>query len=261
MAFIRPYKDSDFDACAHICIATLPPTLASSPAAAKLSPYLVSSVRSNSLSLSLSNNHNLRGPRNIPRWTHPYTFLSPSTCHVLDDGTGKAVGYCIGCPDVHAFAADYERYITNILSPAVAAPAFDVREPWLVPVPEPVSAGDDDPTSTSTSTVNPLALAQNAYRADWMLLENKEAVTSRWRATMHIDLLPDWQGRGWGRMLIDRFVASVRASGADYGEGEHIGVAGENAKVVPFYERVGFRVVEGGEREGNIWMVRDIEKV
>ncbi|KAI1125441.1 acetyltransferase [Nemania abortiva] len=221
MAFIRLYEDSDFDACAHICIATLPPTLASSPAAAKLSPYL---------------------------WTHPYTFLSPSTCHVLDDGTGKAVGYCIGCPDVHAFVADYQRYVTAILSRDVPMPDFSVREPWIV----------EDATAT---TVNPLALAQNAYRADWMLLEHKSAVTTWWRATMHIDLLPEWQGRGWGRRLIERFVDSVRGSGLDYGEGEHIGVAGENSKVVPFYERVGFRVVEGGEREGNIWMVRDIEKV
>ncbi|KAI0408507.1 hypothetical protein F4802DRAFT_416050 [Xylaria palmicola] len=230
MAFIRPYKDSDFDACAHICIATLPPTLAASPAAAKLSPYL---------------------------WTHPYTFLSPSTCHVLDDGTGRAVGYCIGCPDVHAFAADYDRYVAAILTRAVEAPGFSAREPWVVPAGE--GEGDGDGTATVV-VVNPLALAQSAYRVDWMLLEGKEAVTARWRATMHIDLLADWQGRGWGRQLIDRFVASVRASGRDYGEGEHIGVAGENGKVVGFYERLGFRVIEGGEREGNIWMVRDIEK-
>lgn len=124
-------------------------------------------------------------------------------------------------------------------------------------------SGEEDAAASGgpAATVNPLALAQNAYRVDWMLLENKEAVTARWRATMHIDLLPAWQGRGWGRTLIDGFVASVRGSGEDYGEGEHIGVAGENAKVVPFYEKVGFRVVAGGEREGNIWMVRDIEKV
>ncbi|KAI0103038.1 hypothetical protein GGR51DRAFT_260710 [Nemania sp. FL0031] len=222
MAFIRLYKDSDFDACAHICIATLPPTLAASPAAAKLSPYL---------------------------WTHPYTFLSPSTCHVLDDGTGKAVGYCIGCPDIHAFVASYPHYVTSILSRDIPAPSFSAREPWII-------SSED----SSTETVNALALAQNAYRADWMLLENKAAVTARWRATMHIDLLPAWQRGGWGRALIERFVASVRGSGADYGEGEHIGVAGENSKVVPFYEKVGFRVTEGGECEGNIWMVRDIEK-
>ncbi|KAI0870008.1 acetyltransferase [Hypoxylon argillaceum] len=229
MAFIRLYKDSDFDACAQICIETLPPTLASSPAAAKLSPYL---------------------------WTHPYTFLSPSTCHVLDDGTGNAVGYCIGCPDIHAFVGAYPRYITTRLSPAVAKPDFSVREPWLI-----YSEDTATPTTTPTATINPPALAQNAYQPAWLLLEGKESLAARWRATMHIDLLPDWQGRGWGRRLIERFVASVRGSGADFGEGEHIGVAGENGKVVPFYERVGFRVVEGGEREGNIWMVRDIERV
>ncbi|KAI0517908.1 hypothetical protein F5B22DRAFT_600984 [Xylaria bambusicola] len=223
MAFIRLYKDSDFEACAQICIATLPPSLAASPAAAKLSPYL---------------------------WTHPYTCLSPSTCYVLDDGTGTAVGYCIGCPDVYAFVADYSRYVTSILSRDVASPGFDIREPWTVPA-----------ATTSAVIINPRALAQNAYRADWMLLGSNEAVTRRWRATMHIDLLPAWQGRGWGRQLIESFVLSVQKSGQDYGEGEHIGVAGENSKVVAFYEKVGFRVVEGSEGDNNIIMVRDINRL
>ncbi|KAI1741500.1 hypothetical protein F4680DRAFT_415582 [Xylaria scruposa] len=234
MAFIRPYKNSDFDACAHICIETLPPTLAASPAAAQLSPYL---------------------------WTHPYTFLSPSTCHVLDDGTGKAVGYCIGCPDVHAFVANYRRYVTEMLSHYVEEPDFSIRAPWMIVSQSSTNAEATQSQNISSEMVNPLALAQNAYRADWMILADKEAVTARWRATMHIDLLPAYQRCGWGRQLIDRFVASVQSSGQDYGEGEHIGVAGENSKVVPFYERMGFRVIEGGEREGNIWMVRDIEKV
>ncbi|KAI0430544.1 hypothetical protein F5Y09DRAFT_227158 [Xylaria sp. FL1042] len=250
MAFIRLYKDSDFDACANICIATLPPTLASSPAAAKLSPYL---------------------------WTHPYTFLSPSTCHVLDDGAGTAVGYCIGCPDVHAFVADYERYVKAILSRDVEAPGLKVREPWVEPIltnnnnkiisTDGGGLSQDNPAAQPSSSgdatavqINPRALAQNAYRADWMILEGMGTVTMRWRATMHIDLLPAWQGQGWGRQLIECFVASVVSSGQDYGQGEHIGVAGENSKVVPFYEKVGFRVIEGGEREGNIIMVRDIEK-
>ncbi|KAI0912647.1 hypothetical protein F4823DRAFT_580631 [Ustulina deusta] len=231
MAFIRLYEDSDFDACAHICIATLPPTLASSPAAAKLSPYL---------------------------WTHPYTFLSPPTCHVLDDGTGTAVGYCIGCPDVHAFVADYERYVTAILSRDVEAPGLGGREPWVEAIPDSSATSAGGERAAAATQINPRALAQNAYRADWMLLEGREAVVRRWRATMHIDLLPAWQGLGWGRQLIERFVASVASSEQDYGEGEHIGVAGENSKVVAFYEKVGFRVVEGGESEGNIVMVRDI---
>ncbi|KAI2636819.1 hypothetical protein GGS21DRAFT_489591 [Xylaria nigripes] len=235
MAFIRPYEKSDFDACANICIETLSPTLAaSSPAATRLTPYI---------------------------WTHPYTFLSPSTCHVLDDGTGKAVGYCIGCPNVQTFVDSYPLYEKAILSTAIERPSFATREPWLEPSAPNNTDNNPGQDGDASPKVNPLALAQCAYRADWMLLENKEALTSRWRATMHIDLLPAWQGAGWGRRLIHRFIASVQRSELDYGEGEHIGVSGENSKVVPFYEKLGFRLVDGGEREGNIWMVRDFTRL
>ncbi|KAI0395243.1 hypothetical protein F5Y17DRAFT_208132 [Xylariaceae sp. FL0594] len=281
MAFIRPYKETDFDACAHICIATLPPRLAASPAAAKLSPYL---------------------------WTHPYTFLSPSTCHILDDGTGRAVGYCIGCPDVYAFVSRYEEYITAILSRDVARPAqLTVQEPWTIPAPSsPSPSPSPSTTPTPKVTVNPVALAQNAYRADWLLLphsspsekqgqehgqdknssstpknhgdgDGKAEMVSRWRDTMHIDILPSHQAAGWGRKLIDQFVASVTVQASNssgqgekeqkaeaeenYGEGVHIGIARENSKVVPFYDRVGFRLFRPGQSEGTIWMVRDIPNV
>lgn len=77
MAFIRPFKPSDTEACKHIvrsphfptnnpqltplhkCIATLPPTLLNAPDSVRsLAPYL---------------------------WTLPFTTLSPETCLVLDD--------------------------------------------------------------------------------------------------------------------------------------------------------------------------------
>ncbi|KAI1810332.1 hypothetical protein GGS20DRAFT_206018 [Poronia punctata] len=216
MAFIRAYKETDFEACARICIETLmPKSLASSPAAAKLAPYL---------------------------WTHPYTFLSPSTSHVLDDGTGNAVGYCIGCPDINIFIANYESYRKTILSRDVERPQFATCEPWI---------------TESTGLFNPLAIAQHAYRPEWSLVD--EAV--RWRATMHIDILPPWQGRGWGRRLVQRFVDTVRSSGQNYDEGIHIGVAGENSKVVPFYQKLGFVLVDRGEGAGSITMTKNIDKV
>jgi hypothetical protein len=69
--------------------------------------------------------------------------------------------------------------------------------------------------------------------------------------------------------MIGEFVASVKGAvravegeggggggGLDYGKGVHIGVGWENKKVVPFYERVGFRVYEDCYMEGEtIWMV------
>jgi GNAT superfamily N-acetyltransferase len=104
-------------------------------------------------------------------------------------------------------------------------------------------------------------MAQLAYNPRWLLLEGvegKSELVNKYRATMHIDMVPEFQGQGWGRKLIESFVDSVRYSGAEYGRGIHIGVSGQNTKVVPFYEKLLFRVYEGGEKEGNVWMVRDV---
>lgn len=246
MAFIRSYQETDFEACAHICRATLPLSLSSSPVATKLSPYL---------------------------WTHQYTFLSPSTCWVLDDGSGQAVGYCIGCPDIHAFAAAYPSYVTSVLNPTVAAPSnLDTREPWTI-MDDSLLGLTAPGTTTATAAaaagngqkINVVAMAQTAYNPQWLLFEGNEHLTEKWRATMHIDLLDAWQGKGWGRQLIDTFVKSIKDSAQNYGQGIWIGIAAENEKVVKFYERVGFQRAEkpdqgaGGGGDG-INMVKNISK-
>ncbi|KAI0175348.1 acetyltransferase [Pestalotiopsis sp. NC0098] len=238
-AFIRRYQESDFDACAHICRATLPPSLSSSPVATKLSPYL---------------------------WTHQYTFLSPSTCWVLDDGSGHAVGYCIGCPDVHAFASAYPSYVAEVLSPTVAAPPdLDTREPWSIL--DDSLLGLTAPGTAAPALghkVNVVSMAQTAYNVRWLLFEGNEHLTDNWRATMHIDLLEPWQSKGWGRRLIASFVDSVRGSSQDYGQGIWIGIAAENERVVKFYERIGFRRIEkpdsgtGQGEDHGINMVKDL---
>lgn len=187
---------------------------------------------------------------------------------MLDDGSGAAVGYVIGCADVFAFADGYQRYVDEVLlrpaadghgavsgAAAVAPPGqLDRLEPWFVP------GGDGE-------VVNEECLKQMAHSARWLLFEGGEGkaeLVKGFRATMHIDLLEGWRGQGWGRQMIKAFVASVRdavregGGGLDCGKGVHIGVAWENKKVVPFYERVGFREYEAGQREGGtIWMVYD----
>ncbi|KFG80104.1 acetyltransferase [Metarhizium anisopliae] len=200
MAFIRRYRASDFEATAHICRETLPADVSTSPLLRRLAPYI---------------------------WTHPYTHLSPGTCFVLDDGGGRAVGYCIGCADAEALAAGYD--------------ALD----WVVD-----GRFCED------------ALAQTAYSGHWLLVDGNERLLAEgYRATMHIDLLDEWQGKGWGRRLIEAFVESVRpvgmADGAAACKGIWIGVGVSNAKVVPFYEKQGFRVKQR-EAEGQaLIMVKD----
>lgn len=197
-------------------------------------------------------------------WTLQFTHLSPQTCFVLDDGTGKVIGYIIGTPDVFKFAAEYPRYISEVLQSEqgradVPVPKqLDKLESFLIPDP-------DSPAEENKKIVNEQCMAQNAYKVEWLVLdgvEGKRELVEKYRAMLHIDLLEPVQGQGWGRKMIEKFVEAVKEEGkkdgVDIGQGIQLGVAGENTKVVNFYEKVGFRVYPGGEKEGNVWMVRDL---
>jgi len=189
-------------------------------------------------------------------WTHQYTHLSPQTCFVIDDGAGRAVGYVIGCPNVDDFIGRYDLYRTEVLAAHAdeVGPAPGSREPlpWLDP---------------ATGAVSAARLTQLAHEPEMLLSEGRDDMIGRYHAQMHIDLLEPVQGQGWGRKLIERFVESLRAEAAAQGrtvrdlvgEGVHVAISGENTKVVPFYEKVGFKGFPGGEREGCVWMVRDVE--
>jgi GNAT superfamily N-acetyltransferase len=147
------------------------------------------------------------------------------------------VGYCIGCPDIPAFVDAYDKYVTSVLdaSDEVERPASltGEREPWTLP----------------DGRINGVSLAQTAYNPTWLLLEgNQDVMEKGYTATMHIDLLEGWRAGGWGRKLVEQFVAAVRAArGPEKGEtgGIWIGIAPDNDKVVKFYERVGFTLWPG----------------
>lgn len=193
-------------------------------------------------------------------WTLQFTHLSPSTCFVLDDGTGRVVGYVIGTPDVFSFAASYPKYISEVLQSSQGL--SDVPVPNQLDKPEPFLIAD--PNDSEKKIVNDQSMAQSAYKVEWLVLdgvEGKRKLVEKYRAMLHIDLLEEAQGQGWGRKMIELFVESVKEAagqGVDIGKGIQLGVAGENTKVVKFYEKVGFRVYPGGEKEGNVWMVRDL---
>ncbi|KAK8112466.1 Acyl-CoA N-acyltransferase [Apiospora sp. TS-2023a] len=260
MVFIRPYQESDFEACAQINSAAppSPPSLSTTPITAKLAPYI---------------------------WTHQYTHLSPGTCHMLVDDEsdssdpssspgGQVVGYCIGTPEVYAFADRYPSYTTSILSTAVAPPpplaSPDEEDPEPFWIPDDTTLTPSGTTPLAAKKPNPAALIRLAHdpRKLLQLDSGPSGLPAQgWRATMHIDLLPAYQRRGWGRRLIDAYLRSVQASGEDYGKGAWIGIAPDNAGVVHFYEKVGFRLAtpsssEEGDNgaEDGIHMVIDIAK-
>jgi ribosomal protein S18 acetylase RimI-like enzyme len=64
-------------------------------------------------------------------------------------------------------------------------------------------------------------------------------------AHLHIDLLPRFQGNGWGQRMIDHWLDAMRHRGV---RGAHLGVGTRNARAMRFYLRYGFKEIA---REGD----------
>ncbi len=77
---------------------------------------------------------------------------------------------------------------------------------------------------------------------------NPNFADSPWAAShpahLHIDLLPDLQGKGCGRLLMDRLFAALRERKCP---GVHLGVDGKNLNAIGFYGKLGFEPLENAE--------------
>ncbi|GAA4962543.1 GNAT family N-acetyltransferase [Actinoplanes utahensis] len=137
-------------------------------------------------------------------WAAPYVTREPEHAHVLDDGTGRAVGYILGTADTPAFVDWY-------------------RSTWL---PATIDRFVDDEELAALHR-NPERMIRPEF-ADYP-------------AHLHIDLLPDWQGKGQGKGLMRAFLDGLRAAGVLR---VHLGMAAENHGAYAFYRRLGFHDLE-----------------
>jgi ribosomal protein S18 acetylase RimI-like enzyme len=141
----------------------------------------------------------------------PYLYIEPELAFVLDDG-GRAVGYVIGTVDTQGFVRRY-------------------RDEWL-----PALAGRyHEPTGPPASAED--ELLARLYRPEGMLVTG----LAGYPAHLHIDLLPAYQRRGYGRRLIETFVAAGARVGAP---GVHVSVGPTNTGAQDFYQRVGFAPIQ-----------------
>jgi ribosomal protein S18 acetylase RimI-like enzyme len=138
----------------------------------------------------------------------PYVTLEPEHAFVIDDGDGNAVGYVLGTADTPTFVRRF-------------------REEWLPLVKARYPAPNDPPATRSDFWLG-LALAPER-----MLIPE----LAGYPAHLHIDLLPDWQGKGFGRGLMDAFLTSLREAGVGR---VHLGMARDNHGARAFYDRLGF---------------------
>jgi ribosomal protein S18 acetylase RimI-like enzyme len=158
-----------------------------------------------------------RDPRILPDiFTGPYLELEPELAFVLaEDGTDRPVGYVIGTADTPRFVAAYRRR-------------------WLP------AAAERHPEGGGRGGHERERLRQ-LHHPEWMLAEQ----LADYPAHLHIDLLPEAQGRGAGRALMGAFLAALRAAGVPR---VHLGMAAANTGARAFYDRLGFHEIgaDGG---------------
>lgn len=147
-------------------------------------------------------------------WAHlfvlPYVERHPDLAFVVETDAGRVSGYIVAAADTDAF----ERWFRSSWWPRFT-------ERW--PPPARVASRQDE-------------LLAYAYARG----EEPVAHAAAYPAHLHIDLLPELQGQGLGRQLVEALVAALRAAGV---AGLHAVPFAGNAGAVRFYERLGFSEV------------------
>jgi ribosomal protein S18 acetylase RimI-like enzyme len=141
----------------------------------------------------------------------PYAVLEPHLAFVLDDGEGRAVGYVVGTSDTPEFAARY-------------------RDEWIPRLAHKYEPFEGEPQTPEETMM-------------WLHHHPERMLTPEvadYPAHLHIDLLPDYQGKGFGRLLMERLYAALAADGAD---AVHLVMLTANTGARLFYDRLGFHEI------------------
>ncbi|WP_406840300.1 GNAT family N-acetyltransferase [Streptomyces sp. AHU1] len=145
----------------------------------------------------------------------PYCHLEPGLAFVLDDGSGRAVGYVVGTGDTAEFV---ERF----------------RDTWIPRVAHRYPAPTTPPRTPSEEMVELL------HAPERMILPELDG----YPAHLHIDLLPDFQRRGHGRALMNTFLTALHDRGVP---AVHLGMVTANRPARAFYDRLGFHEIPVGD--------------
>lgn len=138
----------------------------------------------------------------------PYVTRHPDLAFVVEADDGRAVGYVVGTDDTDAF----EDWFHDEWWPRIAP---------RHPLPQAERTRQDGTVIYAYSR----RAGAEPY-AGW-----------GYPAHLHIDLLPEAQGQGWGRRLIQTLLAELRTRGVP---GLHLAASDRNTGALAFYDRLGF---------------------
>ena len=152
-------------------------------------------------------------------YLEPYVTASPEWAWVVDAGDGP-IGYLVAVPSTRRFIAWWrERWM----------PWFAERYP-----------APDEPYSAEES------LVRHGFAPEEMLIPEVD----EYPAHFHIDLLPEAQGRGYGRALIENVLIPRLAKAGI--PGVHLVIDPANTAARAFYEAVGFVELPSSSAEGPV---------
>ena len=152
----------------------------------------------------------------------PYVTLPTTWGFVLEDEEhNKVVGYIVGSTDTRA----YERYAAEHWWPSLAE-----KYP-----PE---------TATKAGDIQYAELLRRMPVASDLNISLSPA-------HLHINILPDYQKKGWGTRLVAtaiEFLQDERVPGV------WLGLDPRNEGAKKFYERIGFKVIDGSVDANEMWL-------
>ena len=149
----------------------------------------------------------------------PYVVRHPDLAFVVETDDERVVGYIVGAPDTAAF----EEWFRTEWWPRHATR-------WPQPEASPETEPEPQPAAEA-------ARQDGILRYAYGRRGGAEPYGDAYPAHLHIDLLPEAQGRGLGRLLIATLADALRARGVT---GLHLVTSADNAGAIAFYPRVGF---------------------
>ena len=162
----------------------------------------------------------------------PYAVLSPNSVFVVEDADGVG-GYIVGVPDTR----DFETRLEAEWWPSL-------RTLYRDPDGEPCADWSRDQLMI--------------YKIHYPGRTAREIVES-YPSHLHINLLPRLRGRGIGRRLMERWLATVRDMGS---QGAHLAVGAANLRAIRFYRACGFHELERPPKPASapVWFAIDLTR-
>ncbi|SDS12046.1 Acetyltransferase (GNAT) family protein [Paraoerskovia marina] len=143
-----------------------------------------------------------------------YLALEPSLAFVVTSEDDRPLGYVLGVPDTTSF----EERLDSEWWPAL-------RERYPLD-----GVSPDSPDAGLVRQIH----APHRTEAPWL---------ADYPAHLHVDLLPEAQGGGNGRRLLEELFDALRDHGIP---GVHLGVSDTNTSAIGFYRHLGFEPLPAG---------------